>query len=115
MQQSGEYWIGAPIGSVWKALNDPDVLGRCIEGCQSLEKMADDAFKATVKARIGPVSAVFVGDVTLADHVRQAGETPQARSGPSRVQRLVGEPGRLDQARRLASDVLAVSGRSLGA
>jgi carbon monoxide dehydrogenase subunit G len=67
MQQSGEYRIGAPIETVWRSLNDPEVLARCIDGCQSLEKVGDNAFKATVKAKVGPVSAVFTGDVTLTD------------------------------------------------
>jgi carbon monoxide dehydrogenase subunit G len=67
MQQSGEYRIGAPIDAVWRALNDPDVLARSIDGCQSLERVGDDAFKATVKAKVGPLSATFTGDVKLAD------------------------------------------------
>src|SRR5581483_814548 len=67
MQQSGEYRIGAPIDAVWRALNDPDVLKQCIDGCESMERVADDAFKAVVKARVGPLSATFTGDVTLAD------------------------------------------------
>ena len=67
MQQSGEYRIGAPIEAVWRALNDPDVLARSIDGCQSLERVGEDAFKATVKAKVGPLSATFAGDVKLAD------------------------------------------------
>ena len=67
MQQSGEYRIGAAREAVWRALNDPDVLAQCIDGCQSLTRDGDDAFQATVKARIGPLSAVFTGEVKLAD------------------------------------------------
>lgn len=67
MRQSGEYRIGAPADAVWLALNDPDVLSQCIDGCQSMNRTADDAFAATVKAKIGPLSAVFTADVRLAD------------------------------------------------
>jgi uncharacterized protein len=67
MQQSGEHRIAAPLATVWQALNDPDVLCRCIEGCQSLERVGDDAFKAAVKAKVGPVSALFTADIKLAD------------------------------------------------
>jgi uncharacterized protein len=67
MQQSGEYRIGAPREAVWRALNDPDVLAACIEGCQSMEKVGDDAFTAAVKAKVGPVSALFNAEVKLAD------------------------------------------------
>lgn len=67
MQQTGEYRIGAPRDAVWTALNDPDVLARCIEGCQSMVRTADDAFAASVKAKVGPVSATFKADLTLTD------------------------------------------------
>ncbi len=67
MQQSGEYRIGAKAEAVWCALNDPEVLAQCIEGCESLTRVGDDAFAAVVKARIGPLSATFTGEVKLAD------------------------------------------------
>jgi hypothetical protein len=67
MQQSGEYRIGAPMTAVWRALNDPEILARCIDGCQSMEKTADDAFKAEVKAKVGPLSALFTADVRMLD------------------------------------------------
>ena len=59
MEQSGEYRITAPRERVWEALNDPDVLCACIDGCQSLTRVADDRFEGVVKARIGPVSTTF--------------------------------------------------------
>lgn len=67
MQQSGEYRIDAPVGVVWQALNDPDVLCRCIEGCQSMERVGEDSFRAVVKAKVGPVSAPFTADIAIAD------------------------------------------------
>jgi carbon monoxide dehydrogenase subunit G len=67
MQQSGEYRLGAPRTAVWEALNDPDVLARCIEGCQSMTRTAENAYAASVKAKIGPVSATFQADLSLTD------------------------------------------------
>lgn len=67
MEQSGEYRIAAGREIVWVALNDPEVLARCIEGCQSMTKTAEDAFVAAVRAKVGPVSAVFHADLTLSD------------------------------------------------
>ena len=67
MEQSGEYRIGASLEEVWQALNDPEVLAKCIDGCQSMEKLADDEFLASVKARIGPISAVFQANLKLTD------------------------------------------------
>lgn len=59
MEQSGEYRIAADLQDVWRGLNDPEILASCIKGCQSMEKLADDRFAASVKAKVGPVSATF--------------------------------------------------------
>lgn len=67
MEQTGEFRIAAPRERVWGALNDPLVLARCIEGCQSMERVGDDRFQAAVKARVGPVSALFNAELALAD------------------------------------------------
>ena len=65
MDLFGEYRILAGRGSVWTALNDADVLRRCIPGCEELEKVSDREMTATVVAKIGPVKATFKGAVTL--------------------------------------------------
>lgn len=67
MKLSGENLIPAPREKVWAALNDPEILKQCIPGCESLEKLSDTSFKATVGTRIGPVQARFAGQVTLSD------------------------------------------------
>lgn len=67
MEFSGEYRIPAARQKVWDALNDPAVLQQSIPGCESLEKVSDNELKATVRMKIGPVSARFAGKVTLSD------------------------------------------------
>ncbi len=67
MQMTGEYRIEATRETVWAALNDPEALKQAIPGCQEIEKVSDTEFKATVKLKVGPVSATFKGAVTLAD------------------------------------------------
>ena len=67
MDMNGEYRIPAPRQRVWEALNDPDTLGRCIPGCESIQKTGDNAMSAVVQAKVGPVSARFTGEVTLED------------------------------------------------
>jgi len=67
MEMKGEYRIPATKAQVWAALNDPEVLKACIPGCESLEKGADNRMTATVRAKVGPVSARFAGEVTLED------------------------------------------------
>jgi len=67
MDLSGEYRIAAPRERVWAALNDPEVLGKAIPGCEEIRKESDTAFSARVVAKIGPVKATFTGRVTLSD------------------------------------------------
>jgi uncharacterized protein len=65
MDLTGEYIIAAPRQKVWEALNDADVLRKCIPGCESLEKQSDTEMSATVVTKIGPVKAKFSGEVRL--------------------------------------------------
>src|SRR5258707_76512 len=67
MDMTGEFHIPAPRDTVWKALNDPEILKRSITGCEELEKTADTEFTAKVTAKVGPVKARFTGKVTLSD------------------------------------------------
>lgn len=67
MEMKGEQRIAASRTRVWEALNDPDVLRRCIPGCQSLEKEGDDRMKAVVEIKIGPIGARFNGAVAISD------------------------------------------------
>ncbi len=67
MDMTGERRIAAPRQKVWNALNDPATLQACIPGCESLEKTADNALKATAAVKIGPISARFTGNVLLSD------------------------------------------------
>ncbi len=69
MEMQGERTIAAPRDAVWNALNDAEVLKACIPGCQTMEKTSDTGFEATVKQKVGPVSATFKGAVELSDIV----------------------------------------------
>ena len=75
MDLQGNRIIPLPRREVWAALNDPDVLRACIPGCRVLTKTADDRFTATVASKIGPVSAVFTGEVQLSDIVQDVSYT----------------------------------------
>ncbi|MCB2053504.1 MAG: carbon monoxide dehydrogenase subunit G, partial [Geminicoccaceae bacterium] len=65
MDMSGEYVIPADRETVWKALNDPDVLRRAIPGCDELNKVSENELEAKVTAKVGPVKARFAGGVRL--------------------------------------------------
>jgi carbon monoxide dehydrogenase subunit G len=67
MKLTAEQRIAAPRQRVWEALNDPEVLRASIPGCQSLDKVADDRFTATVEVKVGPIGARFKGAVSLTE------------------------------------------------
>jgi carbon monoxide dehydrogenase subunit G len=67
MKMSGEEVIEAARETVWKALNDPQILKQCIPGCESITKRSDTQFEARVIAKVGPVKAGFTGIVDLSD------------------------------------------------
>ena len=59
MDITGEYRVPLPREAVFEALNDPDVLGQCIPGCQTLERVGEHEYDADVVAKVGPVKARF--------------------------------------------------------
>lgn len=65
MEFSGRYVIPAAPETVWAALNDPEVLKACINGCERMEKTDPSHFAAAVTLKIGPVKATFNGKVAL--------------------------------------------------
>ena len=75
MDISGQYRIAAPREVVWAALNDPEMLKRCIPGCKELEQRSPTDLAAKVALKIGPISATFAGAVTLENLNPPAGYT----------------------------------------
>lgn len=65
MDVKGEYRIRAPREQVWQALNDPEMLLKCIPGCETLERVTDSELKGRIRAAIGPVRATFNTRITL--------------------------------------------------
>jgi carbon monoxide dehydrogenase subunit G len=67
MNATGEHRLSMARQTVWDALMDPDVLAKCIPGCESLERISPDAFRAKVALVVGPVRATFETDLMLGD------------------------------------------------
>jgi carbon monoxide dehydrogenase subunit G len=67
LEMTGEYVLPLDRSQVYAALNDPDMLKRCIPGCEELEKLSDTEFAAVVRMELGPVKARFKGKVRLED------------------------------------------------
>jgi len=67
MKLSGEATLRADVARVYAALNDPAVLVATIPGCQRLEQVGPDAYRATVTAGVASIKGTFDGDVRLTD------------------------------------------------
>ena len=67
MKIEGTHEIKASRARVYALLTDPEVLRRCIPGCESLEKTGEDTYAATMKAGVGMIKGTFKGNVKLAE------------------------------------------------
>lgn len=59
MKIEGDYQIPADVETVWRDLNDPEVLNACIPGCEGIEEIGEDEFECVITNKIGPVKATF--------------------------------------------------------
>jgi uncharacterized protein len=67
MQFSGTVEIAAPRDRVWSFLMDPEQVGSCGPGVETIEVIDADHFKAKAKVGVGFISARFVVDMTVAE------------------------------------------------
>jgi uncharacterized protein len=66
----GTYKIEGPRERVWQLITSPEVLRRCVPGCQTLEASEDGSYKMTLKAGVGSIKGLFNGAIKL-DELRE--------------------------------------------
>lgn len=67
MHFEGTVDIKAPRDRVWAFVTDPNQVGQCGPGVESIEVIDDTHFKATAKVGIGFISARFVINMEFAE------------------------------------------------
>src|SRR5439155_26799637 len=67
MKIEGTYDVPVPRKKVWDAFLSPAQLKKAIPGCEKLEALGNDEFKATMKIGVAAVKGTFEGKVRLAD------------------------------------------------
>ena len=67
MKLDGTHQLEASRERVYQSLVNPDVLKRCIPGCERLERTGDNTFAATIRTGVGSIKGVFDGNVRLED------------------------------------------------
>ena len=73
----GSRLLDATPQQIWEKLMDPEVLKRCIPGCESMVLTQANHYQAVVKVGLGPVSAKFETQVALFPEVPVASHVPQ--------------------------------------
>ena len=67
MKLTGTYEINAPRDKVFAAITDPNVLQRCIEGCEKMVKTSENSYDAHLKLGVAGIKGNYVGKVQLQD------------------------------------------------
>lgn len=67
MDITAVYTFDAPVQTVWDLLMDTGRIAGCIPGCDRLEPMGEDRYRARLNVSLAAVSGVFDGSVAIAD------------------------------------------------
>jgi uncharacterized protein len=67
MKIEGSADIPAPRDKVWAAFLDPDILAQALPGCEKLEAIGPNEYKATMKVGVAAIKGTFEGKVKLSD------------------------------------------------
>ena len=67
MDLSGSYPFSASPTEVWNLLIDPDVVAACLPGCDRLEPIGEDRYRAALTLAVAAVSGQYSGTVAIVD------------------------------------------------
>ncbi len=65
MKLEGTSELHALRERVYQSLITPEVLQRCIPGCERLEKTDENTYAVTIRAGVGSIKGVFTGSVKI--------------------------------------------------
>ena len=67
MDLSGSYTFAAPASTVWNLLTDPATVASCLPGCDRLEPIGDDRYRAEMTLAVAALSGQYSGTVAMLD------------------------------------------------
>lgn len=67
MELSGSYTFAAPPTTVWNLLVDPKVIASCLPGCDRLDPIGEDRYKAELTLAVAAISGQYTGTVAMLD------------------------------------------------
>ena len=67
MKMQGTYTLDAPVEKVWTFLMDPQAIAKVIPGCETLQEVGPDTYRATMKMGVAAIKGTYNGSVQLLD------------------------------------------------
>jgi carbon monoxide dehydrogenase subunit G len=79
-----KFSVKSPVRKVWDSLLDPEIVGRCIPGCEMIEPINDKEYNSIIKAKVGFITARFkvrtvIEEIVPYRLIRTAGEGNELR------------------------------------
>ena len=53
------FTLKATQGDVWRAIMDPGTVAPCVPGCEHVEVLGPNSYRANVKVKVGTIKANF--------------------------------------------------------
>lgn len=67
MKINGSSVVALPPDKTYQMMQDPEVLARCMPGCDALEKIGEDEYRMKMKMALASLSSAFDGKVKITD------------------------------------------------
>src|SRR6266576_5074756 len=67
MKLEGTLQLHAPRKRIYELMVNPEILQRCIPGCERLERTGENVYTTTIRAGVGSIKGIFNGSVRLED------------------------------------------------
>lgn len=67
MQITASYTFDAPAEKVWAHLMDVDIVAACVPGCDRLEPLGDDRYRASLTLSVASISGSYEALLHIAD------------------------------------------------
>ena len=69
MKVTGSYQFDTTAAKVWGVLTDPKALAGCIPGCEGLEPVGNNEYKAVLSVGLGPIRGRYNANISMRDQV----------------------------------------------
>lgn len=78
MRLENSFDVDAPASAAWRLLNDVPAVVPCMPGAELVEVVGENAWKASMKVKLGPIALQFLADVTREEMDEAAGRVALA-------------------------------------